>query len=208
MVEQILDHLAFLRRPAERNHELQIVQTKIVFHGLHRSNFHLKGRAEFLVQVARRAPPGDHRVLLNGLEDRPAEQLSVFVGFEVREANKNRPRVERRTDEAHAFAKFVDEQVRFVFVRPSSTVQRLNQRSDLADVRRGKRLLVRLQRLGKRAGFNVRLHGCVVDERKRVNAEFRREDEFNSRKTNTVNGKAGIGERLGWEPNVEFDFRR
>ena len=86
------------QRPAERDHDLHVGQPHVLPHPPHRRALEREALAVARVVVAGGAAEAEHRILLDGLEGRAAEQPRVLVGLEVREAHDHRARIERRRD--------------------------------------------------------------------------------------------------------------
>ena len=107
---------AFFGRPAERDHHVEVRQAERLAHALHRGALEQEAFLVARVVVAARAAPAEHRVLLDGLERRAADELRVLVRLEVAEAQDDRARVERGGDHRDALRQAVDEELGLVFV--------------------------------------------------------------------------------------------
>ena len=70
------------------------------------------------VRVARRPAETDHRIVLSGFEVASTQEARVLVRLEVRHANDDRPRPERRGDGANPLGQALDEEVLTIGVVP------------------------------------------------------------------------------------------
>ena len=68
--------------------------------------------------VAGGAAPAQHRILLDWLEDRSAEEAGVFVALEIGEAQNHRSGMERRRDACHALSELVDVVLGRILIAP------------------------------------------------------------------------------------------
>ena len=62
---------------------MQILELEIVEDRGQRLAFHLEGWFEGRIEVPRSTAPGDHRILFDWLEEPSANEVAVFVGFEI-----------------------------------------------------------------------------------------------------------------------------
>src|SRR5690606_32893837 len=79
--------LGFRDITAEWHHGFDVSEAEFItgfFEGL---TFQLKGRSIFLRVVPARTAPTNHRVVLFWLELRTADQIGVFVGLKITEAD-------------------------------------------------------------------------------------------------------------------------
>ena len=95
----------------ERHHDLHVGQPHVVAHALQRTAFEFEAGSEDLVDVARRAAKPQHRIFLVRFVVLAADQIRVFVRFEIREAHDHRFRRERGGDLSNALAQLVDVEI-------------------------------------------------------------------------------------------------
>jgi hypothetical protein len=108
---QQVDHsLAFADGTHERHHQLDVGQAHFFADLLHGAAFHLETVAEGLGDVARGATEAEHRVFFFRLVQLAAEQLAVFVGLEVGEADDDRVRPEGGGDGGDTFHQLFNEE--------------------------------------------------------------------------------------------------
>ncbi len=105
------DGLGLAQGAHERHHDLHIGQSHLVAHALQRAAFEFEAGPEHLVDVARRAAKAQHRILFVRLVVLAADQIGIFVRFEVRQAHDHRLRREGRGDLRDAFGELVDVEI-------------------------------------------------------------------------------------------------
>ncbi len=88
------DRFRLVDRPHERDHDFDVGKAHIVAHAFHRFAFQRKTIAETFCDVTARAAEAQHRVFFMRLITFAADQVGVFVGLKVRQANDDAFRVE------------------------------------------------------------------------------------------------------------------
>ena len=155
---------------AEGHHRDRVGESHHLAHPLEGLAFQGEGGREGGGGVARGAAPAQHRILLDRLEGRSAEEAGVFVALEIGEAQNHRPRMERRRDAGHALGQLVDVIIGRIVVAP-------DQGGDLLP------FLLRADLLG-------------MEQRQRMDANVVRDDELQPRQADPVTGDGGQVEGL------------
>ena len=90
---------------------MHIGQAHIVADPADRCAFELETGPEIFGEVTSGAAETEHRIFLIGLVQVAADQVGVFVGFEIGQADDDRFRVEGRGNRADAFSQLVDKEL-------------------------------------------------------------------------------------------------
>ena len=93
----------------ERNHDLDVAEPHVVPHLSRRGTFHVETGPKTRIDITCCAPVSEHGVLFIGLVFFTADQVGIFVRFEVGHANNDGLGSKRRSDAGNTFSQFVDE---------------------------------------------------------------------------------------------------
>ena len=100
--------LGFAQGAHKRHHNLNVGEPHIVAHAFERFAFERKAIFEIIRHITRRTAEAQHRVFFVRLVNIAAEQIGVFVGFEIRHAHNGFARIHRCGQRGHALGDFVD----------------------------------------------------------------------------------------------------
>src|SRR5690625_1957828 len=177
---QQIDHtLGLWNGTHEGNHDFHVGQAHFIADFLQRLAFHSEALGEVVGQIARRAAEAQHRVFFFGFIARATNQLAIFVGFEIGQADNDRLGVEGGSDGADPFRQFLDEEGTRAGVSAGGGFHRSFQ-----------------------FGINVR----VVQHGFGVNVDVVVNDEFQSCKPDAVVGNLGKIERQLRVADVHHDL--
>ena len=87
---QVKNLVGFIQRPAEWDHDHDVVQPDLAANALQRAAFEHETVKVARTIVAACTTPADHRIVFLGLEAFATDQARVLIRFEVAEADDNR----------------------------------------------------------------------------------------------------------------------
>ena len=98
----------FAKRAYEGHHDPDVVETHLFANDAYGAAFEFEAGAETHIDVACRTAEPDHRILFGGFVQSTADQIGVFIGFEVREPHDHGLRCEGGRNLRDALGEFVD----------------------------------------------------------------------------------------------------
>ena len=109
MLSEKIDYLLGLPKGSdEGDHYFDVGEAHLIAHPFHCAALHFESLGEIWREIACCTAETQHGVLFVRLVTRTTDQLFIFVRFEVRQSNDDRPGPERRRNGCHPLSQLVD----------------------------------------------------------------------------------------------------
>lgn len=188
---------SFFYRPAERNHDDDIIEAPHFAHLGERTALQRERRRVIRVDVARCPPKPDHRIFLESFKIRAAEQRSILIALEIGHAHDDRARIEGRGNDPDAFGQAIDEIIRTTGIVPG------HHRDPLADT-----AISHLRRRDQRHGMNANMLGNdEFDSRQSDAIDWQHPDAEGLRRISDIDENTGFA-RLSTHEGDQFHLER
>src|SRR5690606_36305591 len=165
----------------EGHHDLDVGQAHLVAHALHCAALELEAVAEGFADVTGGAAEAQHRVFFLGLVQATTDQVGIFVGLEVRQANDDFLRPEGSSQGAHTLDQLVDIEADRVSVAGDALLD---------------------------AVLDFRGQAIEIQQRLGVHTDHAVDDEFQTGQANTLVGQVGKVEGAVRVADVHHDLER